>query len=189
MRGLLPIVLFLLPLSGTAEQEEWLAQTMAAVAKARATVLDYREEKTLSILQHSLISTGRLAYLPPDILIREIDGDPPVRYLVSKATIRVEEGGVPVREIRLDQQPQLAALMSGLRAILTGDLGLLRDHYRLEPSGEPTAWSLSLVPRDPELRPYLEGIRVTGHRGRIVTIEVKERGGDHSRMEFRPAHG
>jgi len=140
-------------------------------------------------LQHSLISTGRLTYLPPDTLIREIDGDPPVRYLVSGSEIRVEKEGNVVREMRLDDQPLLNSLMSSLRAILWGDLGMLQNHYRTELNGDFRSWSLTLTPTGEELSRFLKWIRVSGSGGQIDTVETAESGGDSSRMDLWRADG
>ena len=139
-----------------------LEEIMQRVAARRMLTLRYREEKTLSILQHALVSTGRMAYRPPDTLIREVNGDPPIRYPVCGSTIEVEKDGISVREIQFDEHP-----------LLGGNIFASIHHYQTAS----------------ELTRFLSYIIIMEHAGKIRSIETQEMGGDSSLMTLTASDG
>jgi hypothetical protein len=82
----------------------------------------------------------------------------------------------------LREQPALRALVESARATLAGDRALLERHYRVQFSGPRDAWRLQLVPRDAQVRGYVESITLSGAAARVQRIETLESSGDRSVM-------
>jgi 16S rRNA U516 pseudouridylate synthase RsuA-like enzyme len=86
------------------------------------------------------------------------------------------------RFLSLKEQPALRALVESIRATLAGDRAQLERHYQVQFSGKENAWQLRLVPRDTQLRSYVESITLNGAGARIQRIEALEGAGDRSVM-------
>ncbi len=179
---LLFLLLFSLPLFA-AEPPLTLEQLL--IPNDHPRVLRFREEKQLQILEHTLITTGRLRFLPPDTLIREEDGERRMSYRIQGNRVSIHQGEQQLRQLDLGNTPELAAFATSLRALLAGDSKALRQQFETQLSGEQDAWRLQLTPRSEHLGRILEQLVLQGDRSGIRTIETREQGGNRSLMELQ----
>lgn len=164
-----------------------LGQVMAAIAANAYQAYGYREEKHLALLERPLRSSGRLSLVPPDTLVREVESPDRVRYAIGRDEVMTtEQGDLPPRVMQLSRYPAAGALVGTLRALLLGDRAVLERLYQAEVSGDASAWTLELAPTDPAVAGHLELLRVEGAGGQVRVLSIRERNGDHSRMELSP---
>lgn len=161
-----------------------LMRTLAAVETVDAT---FEEHKTLAALDRPLRLSGTLRYRAPDYFSKQTLR--PYRELFEADGARVvsETLAHGRRTLRLDERPQIAALVASLRGTLAGDLDALRGHYAFALSGDRDAWTLTLTPTDDAVRRVLAMITVSGSGGRVDRVEIVETGGDRSLLTIR--HG
>lgn len=180
---LLFLLLFVSPLFA-AEQPLTLEQILVPDDQPR--IMRFREEKQLQILEHTLTTTGRLRFMPPDTLIREEDGESRMSYRIQGDRVSIHQGEQQLRRLDLDSAPELAAFATSLRALLAGDREALQQQFELQLSGGRDAWILQLTPRSERLSQILEHLVLRGDRHGIRTVETLERGGNRSLMELIP---
>ncbi len=177
---LLFLLLFTLPLFAAGS----LTLDQVLVSSDHPKVLRFKEEKRLQILEHTLTTTGRLRFIPPDTLIREEDGEQQMSYRIQGDFVTMQQGDRLLRQIDLGATPELAAFATGLRALLLGDSGALQQQFELQLSGRRDAWLLQLTPRSERLAQILEQLVIRGDADGICSVETRERGGNSSLMEL-----
>lgn len=178
---LLLLLLFAFPLFAA---EEPLSLEQILVPSDQPRILRFREEKRLQILEHTLTTTGRLRFIPPDTLIREEDGEKRMSYRIQGDLVTIRQGEQQLRRIHLGSTPELAAFATSLRALLAGDREALRRQFELQLSGGRDAWLLQLTPRSGRLAQILERLVLRGDGSGIRSIETLEQGGNSSLMEL-----
>jgi hypothetical protein len=179
--SLLLLLLFLSPLYA-AEQPLTLEQIL--IPSDSPQILHFREVKRMQILEHTLITNGRLRFIPPDTLIREEEGARQMSYRIEGDLVTIHKGGQQLRQIDLGSTPELAAFATSLRALLAGDSEALRQQFKLDLSGQRDAWVLQLTPKSERLSQILERLVLKGDGEGIRTIETLEQGGNSSLMEL-----
>jgi hypothetical protein len=178
---LLLLLLFAFPLFA-AEQPLTLDQILVPSDQPR--ILRFREQKRLQILEHTLTTTGRLRFLPPDTLIREEDGEKRMSYRIQGDVVTIRQGEQQLRRMDLGSTPELAAFATSLRALLAGDKEALQRQFELQLRGGRDAWLLQLTPRSKRLARILERLVLKGDEDGIRSIETLEQGGNRSFMEL-----
>ncbi len=182
MRSALAAVLFL-PLAAF-PGETWdlitLMRHMAQVTESRSRFVETRH---LALLTRPLELKGSLSYERPNRLAKHVQS--PFDELLSvdgdSLTVRNNTRGESF-QLSLSEQPAAGALVESVRATLAGDLARLERHYEAALSGTRADWRLRLVPRDAQLRKYVETISLAGAGERLTRIETVEAGGDRSVM-------
>jgi hypothetical protein len=149
-------------------------------------VMRFQEQKQLSILDQTLTDSGVLRFIPPDTLIREMDGPSDMVYRIQGSQLSVSKGGRIIRQLDLEANPQLAGFAVTLRALLKADIQTLRQQYRLELTGTEANWVLWLSPRDASVSRIIERISITGGNRQIRSIDTYETGGDRTQMTLQP---
>lgn len=157
-----------------------LMREMAAVPASRSRFVETRH---LALLSRPLELKGSLTYERPNRLAKHVEA--PFDELLTvngEALSLVNKTKGEQRFLSLREQPALRALVESVRSTLAGDRAQLERHYRLQFSGARDAWRLHLVPRDAQLRGYVESITLTGAAARLQRIEALESSGDRSVM-------
>ena len=181
----LAAVLFAAP--ATAQQSQWgLEALMRSIAQRDHSEATFVETKHLRLLSRPLTVTGTLSYRAPDRLEKRtlspneevllVDGD--------QVSIEIKARGIK-RSAPVQRYPALWGFVESLRATLRGDLETLRRYYRIELTGEPIWWRMSLVPLDSRLSDAVEEIRIGGAGGTVRSIEILEARGDRSLIQIR----
>ena len=170
---------------GVAGSLEDLMESLSAVEERRASFV---EERTLGILDGSLITEGTLAYEAPNRLYRQDLLPDPALYALEGDQLRILIDGQE-RTLALDQEPLIEAMVAPFRAVFAGDLETLERIFDLDYADGQDEWVLTMRPK-PETPGYrvIESITVLGTAGRIARVETEERDGDRTvmRLETSP---
>jgi len=157
-----------------------LMREMATVPESRTRFVETRH---LAMLTRPLELKGSLTYERPNRLTKHVEAPFDETLTVDGETLSlVNKTKGQKRDVSLREQPALGALVESVRATLAGDGAQLERHYRVKLSGGRDAWQLRLVPREAQLRAYVESIALSGAGPRVQRIEVLESGGDSSVM-------
>ncbi len=168
-----------------AHDDESFRVLMEAFAVVDESRVAYSEIKSLDILESKLEQSGILFYSAPETVIREIRKPVAETFAIIGDTVQVTKGGDEER-IDLDAVPLLLAFIESFRAILSGNIKRLGEHYHLDFTGDGANWKLNLRPRNPELAVFVDLIVFTGRHTLIEEILISETGGDWSRMSLVP---
>ena len=148
----------------------------------QAQTMRFQEQKQLGILEQTLTDSGILRFIPPDTLIREMDGPSGMTYRIQGNQLSISKEGQIIRQLDLQANPQLAGFAVTLRALLKADIQTLQQQYDLKLTGTVESWVLQLTPRDGLVSRIIERIAIAGGNQRIRVIDTYETGGDHSHM-------
>lgn len=145
----------------------------------------FREERHLTLLRAPIQSEGTLYFAPPDRLARHVERPIPSILLVRGTQITVGEMD-DLHSLDLAKMPTLLGFVDGLRLLLRGDLGALREIFVLDfEAAEPErTWRLRLAPRSDSLRTAILSVEVEGREGVLQRMRIVENGGDETRMYF-----
>lgn len=174
--------LWLWPLTLAAASDASLTEVMRALAAVPTVAAEFREEKTLAILDAPLIATGRLYYRAPDFLRKQTLYPQPEDYEADGHWLTIDTVSTGRRQFDLNGYPQLRPLVEAIRAAQAGDQATLERYYHLELQGVLTNWRLRLSPKDATAQRYISAIVLHGQDGRIVGMETLEANGDRSMM-------
>ena len=159
---------------------------MAELASVRSGQAHFTERRTMALTPEPLQSQGFLRYWAPDRLEKQTLAPTPGDLLIEGDMVTVSQAGQPTRSISLRATPELAALVSGLRATMAGDLATLQRYYTLRLQGEAADWQLDLVPLDQRMKAVVAGIRISGSGATLRRVVTEEAGGDRSEMLITP---
>jgi outer membrane lipoprotein-sorting protein len=186
MRAVLTVLLIV---AGSASaQEAFTVETlMRGLESTGDSVVAFTETRHSSALKVPLVTTGELRYARPAQLERRVRTPFEERYVIDGDRVTIERKGGTARTVSLASQPALAAFLESIRATLRGDLATLKRFYRVELEGGASAWTLVLLPSDPDMAEFVTVIRIGGTAGRLSGMEVVETGGDRVVTRFAEA--
>ena len=182
--GARKLVLGLVLVSSPVFAQGWdldaLMRELAAVPASRSRFVETRH---VALLTRPLELKGSLSYERPNRLTKHVESPFEETLTVDgEALSLVNRTKGEQRFISLREQPALRALVESVRATLAGDRAQLERHYRMQLTGPRNAWRLRLVPREAQLKGYVESILISGDAARLQRIEVAEGSGDSSVM-------
>jgi outer membrane lipoprotein-sorting protein len=154
----------------------------ARLAQAAVVRAGFTQIKTLAALRRPLTTHGELVFARGHGVIWQIEAPYRIGYAITPETVTelAPDGTRTVRSAR--ELPALAQVGRVFEALFSGDTGALDTQFTIAASGDELAWRLELTPIAP-LDRFLTRIRAEG--GAFIThIEVEERGGDHTRIDF-----
>jgi len=158
-----------------------LMRGMAQVKKSRATFV---EHKYISMLTEPLSYSGTLEYTAPGRLEKRTLRPRPESMVLDQDRLEVESGDAGKRVLSLQDYPAIWAFVESIRSTLAGDLETLQRFYQVKLEGRHKKWKLKLLPLDSKMKDMVREIRINGSGDQIITIEIREAGGDHSVMEI-----
>ena len=160
-----------------------LMQRLAQHPSGRATFV---ETKHLRMLDAPVVSSGELLYSPPDRLEKTVL-KPRREVLVVERDVARRSSGGRTQQLRLDDYPEVRALVEGVRGSLVGNRSLLERYYKLAVEGTAERWQLTLTPTESHTARWVRRIVVQGRDNVIHTIETEQTDGDSSRMDIQRA--
>lgn len=162
-----------------------LTQLMRALAGVRSGQASFVETRTVSMLDRTLTSTGRLSFEAPDSFVRETLR--PTRERVAVVGNQVTMSfGQRSRTMALDSAPEAAVIIEAIRGTLTGNRDAIEKHFTATVSGSAAKWSLELVPLESKLRALVTSIQVSGRQSLVREVVVAMADGDRSVMSIEP---
>lgn len=170
-----------------ADKHPWdLAQLMKERGQVSYTHARFTEEKHSNLLATPLILSGTLRYDAPSRVEKHTESPFEERFVVDADTLLIERHKKRPRTLLLHDRPLLWAFVEGFRATLSGDLETLQMFYQARLHGDRDRWRLVLVPRHKAMSKRVESIHIEGKQAQITQIEIREVGGDSSRMRIHP---
>ena len=165
-----------------------LADLLALTARQTSVQATFTEKKFIKGLDAPIESSGELSFEAPSRMTK--------RTLLPKAeTLKLEgrmvtlERGRQSRSLSLDDYPELAVHVEGIRASLAGDRAELERVYRAELSGTSTQWKMVLTPLDEKAAAQVKTVVLSGEQAEIRSVQVLLTDGDSSVMKIAPPSG
>ena len=160
---------------------------MADLARVEERHARFVEERTLGILDETLVTEGTLTYQAPDRLIRQDLLPDPAVYAIDGDRLSIVIDGKE-RVLALDQEPLLQAMVTPFRAILAGDLPTLTSMFDPAYTEDGDRWTVTLTPTSSSpSRHFLDRIEITGKSLNVLRMDVYEQGGDRSSLRLEQA--
>jgi outer membrane lipoprotein-sorting protein len=163
----------------SAEVRRWnLATLMATMHQVNGSTARFVETRYLHLLNQPQHSSGRLIYTAPDRLQKETIEPAASRMTIVGQRLTIERPGQPVREMSLQDNSAIGALVESIRATLAGDQATLTRYFTIMFDGGPDNWVLGLVPTEPGMRALVTTIRIQGQQASIREIDTTQADGD-----------
>jgi hypothetical protein len=184
LRGLLAaFAATAVPARGEAADLAALFALFAAQGERRRTFV----ERRYSVLfRNPPEARGTLYFKPPALLERDVTSPrrETVRIDAENVTLRtLGDDGKPVeRKASLATYPQLAGLVSTIRATLAGDLATLRKMYFIEMKEPMPRWRIELAPVEEPVAGAVTAIVMSGTLGDVERIQFTETTGDRTEL-------
>lgn len=174
------------PVRAADAQSGDLTAVLALLAARRHASAEFIEQQFLAVLTRPIESSGELHYDAPDRLEKRTLQPRAENLLMSGDVLTIERGGRR-RTVDLHDYPQLQPFIESIRATLAGDESALQRDFQVSFDGSVARWTLTLVPLQSQLKQSLQRVRIEGARDQLLTVEIRQKDGDHSLMTLRPS--
>jgi len=160
---------------------EALMQRMASTTGVRA---EFREEKTLALLETPLVSEGELYFIPPSRMAR-ITTRPGRSSLVidGQKMSYTDEAGAS--DVDLAGNRVARTIADNFVVLFAGDLAALRERYQVAFVSEHPRWRIGLTPRAAPLSQFIASVELRGDGPALEQIAILEADGDRTVTRFR----
>ncbi len=165
-----------------------LAQLTQLLASKRSGEATFVEKREVSVLDRTVMTSGRLSFEAPDTFVRENLKPQRERVAVVGNMLTMSRGDRS-RSVALDSLPEASVIIEAIRGTLTGNRDALQKLFETSVSGNAERWSLELVPRDVRLRAQVATVRVSGRQAEVREMLVVMPDGDRSTMTIEPLAG
>ena len=165
---------------GSAPSLDALLERFAAMPGMSAR---FREEKRIALLSVPVRSEGVLYFTPPGKLLRKVDGPTPSVALLDGDRLTFASAGER-QVVELGESPVLAGFVESFRYVLAGDRQALERTYRVAYDTEGAEWTLTLRPRNADLRRFLREMVLKGEGYAVKTMKMVEVSGDTTMTEL-----
>jgi hypothetical protein len=162
---------------------DWsLSDLMRLLAQQKSGRASFVEKKYMSILDKPLESSGELSFDAPDRLEKRTLKPRPEAMLLDgdKLTVTLHEKK-PLK-LRLQDHPEIAAVVESIRGTLSGDQAALEKNYAIGFSGVPAKWQLTLTPVQKTVAQILRQVQIGGADANLKTISFEQADGDRVEM-------
>ena len=170
------------PAAAQALDLDQLTRLLASKRSGEATFVEKRE---VSVLDRTVMTSGRLSFEAPDSFVRE-NLKPQRERVAVVGNVLTMSRGDRTRSVALDSLPEASVIIEAIRGTLTGNRDALQKLFETSVSGNAAQWSLELVPRDARLRAQVATVRVSGRQAEVREMLVVMPDGDRSTMTIEP---
>lgn len=153
---------------------------LARVAQKPPVATPFVQVAYRGVLDRPLVVSGTLRWAGGDQLERDIEQPFKETAKVGNGEIAVQRGNGAVHTVALAQAPQVAAMLTGFRALLGGDAAILAQDFVVAAAGSEAHWVLTLTPRAADLQHQLQSIVIDGRAGTPRCLTMHEANGDSS---------
>jgi hypothetical protein len=160
-----------------------LDELLRHMAATRGVVAEFREVKTLALLDQPLEARGTLYFQPPDRFVRVTREPAATRLVLVGSRMRFEDA-TGVNDVDLAENPVARQFADNLVALWRGDRERLEKLYRLDFRAEAARWELGLAPRGAPLDRFIARIRLSGDGATMREMELLESDGDRTLTHF-----
>lgn len=134
---------------------------------------------------------GTLLFKPPALLERDVTSPRRERVRIDADSVTLNttgDDGKPLeRKAQLASIPQLASLVTTMRATLAGDIGALRRLYYITMTEPMPHWRIELKPIEEPAAGGVMAIVMAGEKGDVTRIQFTETTGDRTELLLSPA--
>ncbi|MFZ1863861.1 MAG: outer membrane lipoprotein carrier protein LolA [Polyangiales bacterium] len=157
-----------------------LDSLFSAFAQMEGLEAQFLEEKRLALLKAPLVSRGRLYFMRPGYLLRQIETPQPSTVLITPTTLTLEDGNTE-ETIDLTARSDVRSFVGSFVSLLAGDKGALTKVYRIELTWTgPGRWRMELAPKAAPLSDLITKVWVTGSQLSVVEVHVFDTSGDET---------
>jgi hypothetical protein len=143
----------------------------------------FEEVRHNPLFEVPLELSGYLEYPAPGSLNKVIEAPFSEAFQIESGNIRMQVDGEE-REMPAAAGRGLAAILSAIEAILSGDTATLESIFDYELSGAEDDWTLELTPRSRRMSRQLGGLTVSGTTDAVSTIVIDLHDGERHVMEI-----
>jgi len=159
---------------------EALMHRMASTTGVRA---EFREEKSLALLETPLVSEGTLYFVPPSRMAR-ITTRPGASALVIDGGRMSYTDEAGASDVDLAGNRVARSMVENFVVLFGGDLAALQERYRVDFGAEGTRWRMQLVPKAAPLSQFIASVELRGLGPKLEKILVREVDGDQTLTRF-----
>ena len=162
---------------------DWgLPDLMHSLAQKKSGKARFTEKKYIGILDKPLESSGELFFESPLRLEKRTLKPRAESMLLQGDKLTVTLYEKQPLYLRLQDHPDVAALVESIRGTLSGDQATLEKNYAIEFSGAQTKWQLTLTPVPKALTKVVRQIHIGGADANIQSIAFDQADGDRIEM-------
>jgi outer membrane lipoprotein-sorting protein len=154
-------------------------QLFALMAGQQRLTTTFTEQKFIKGLEAPIESSGELLFEAPSRMVKRTL-QPKTETLMLDGGQATVERGRQQRTVSLEDHPEIAVHVEGLRACLAGDLDSLVRLYWVSLAGTAAQWKMTLVPRDTQAAAQVKAITLSGEQADIRSVQVLLADGDSS---------
>ena len=162
---------------------DWaLPDLMQLLAQKKSGKATFVEKKYIAILDKPLESSGELSFDAPDRLEKRTLKPRPEAMLLEgdKLTLTLHEKR-PLN-LRLQDHPEVAAVVESIRGTLSGDQAALEKNYAIHFTSAQGKWQLTLTPVQKAVAKIVRQVHIGGADANIKTITFDQVDGDRFEM-------
>jgi outer membrane lipoprotein-sorting protein len=153
------------------------------MASTSGVVAEFREIKTLKLLDAPLETRGTVYFAPPDRLARVTREPAETRLVLDGNRMRFQDAA-GARDIDLADNPVARAFADNLIVLWRGDKAALEKIYALDFHADGARWQLALTPRHSPLDRFVRSIDLRGDGAAMQEMQVVETDGDKTQTLF-----
>ncbi|MGY0618069.1 LolA-related protein [Lysobacter sp. A378] len=149
---------------------DWILARLARPAPMRTAFVELRES---SLLKSPLRLSGEYRRPADGVLVREVRAPYAETTTITAGEATLERAGKSPRTFSLSRAPELASLQASFGALLSGDHTTLQQLYAVTSDGTRQQWTMTMVPKDPQLAGKLRDITLYGQGAELRCIETR----------------
>lgn len=162
---------------------DWtLSDLMRLLAQQKSGKASFIEKKYIAILDKPLESSGELSFDAPDRLEKRTLKPRPEAMLLDGDKLTVTLFEKRPLNLRLQDHPDVAALVESIRGTLSGNQAALEKNYLIDFTGVQGKWQLTLTPVQKAVAKVVRLVRIDGAEASIKTIAFDQADGDRIEM-------
>ena len=170
---------FSLPVHALDENKLDLSELLHLFSQQKQSTVDFIEEKHAFFLDQPIISAGNLQFSYPGKLYKFITKPDKSSQKIDGDTLEINNNN-KIQTINLDDYPELSVLLRSIISLLSGDLAALNKDFKVKIENKPSGWILFLSPHDSYVSGYIESIKMSGKKNKLLKIIVTEPNDDRS---------
>ena len=158
---------------------------MGLLAQRKHGEVTFAETDHLAILDRPVKSSGLLVYDAPDRLEKRTLEPKKESLSLSGDELTVQRRH-RTYHMQLSAYPQVGPFVDAIRDTLAGNGKALERVFTVQLTGTVANWKLQLVPLDERVAHTVRGVRITGARDEMRSVEILQADGDRSVMTLQP---
>lgn len=177
----------LLLLASVARADDLLrvVEILDGIETPRDEPIPFVEKRQSQLLAEPLILHGHVSFSRDGVLAKSIDRPFRESVLITGERMELERDG-KTRRVSLDKRAGVKVFYAGMRALLNGDAHALLELFDVTTEDIDERWRLRLVPKQDELRTFVEKLTISGQGSQVLTVHTDQPGGDWQEMSFTP---